>query len=58
MEGVPHGYGQFVNMNGDRYEGGIRYGRANGVGVYENKQMGYRGEFRDNQKHGRGVEKT
>lgn len=51
-DGIPHGFGRFINANGDFYQGDIRFGRANGLGTYENQNSVYRGQFKDNHKHG------
>ena len=58
VEGTPHGYGRLINSQGHYFEGEVKFGRANGSGVYDNKFVSYRGDFKDNQKHGKGVEKS
>ena len=58
VEGTPHGYGRLINSQGEYYEGEIKYGRANGTGLYDNKFVFYKGDFKDNQKHGKGCEKS
>lgn len=36
----------------------MKFGRANGYGIFDNKYLFYKGEFKDNHKHGKGVEKS
>jgi len=33
-EGVPFGFGRLIMVSGALYEGEIRYGKANGEGIY------------------------
>lgn len=44
--------------NGDYYEGDIKFGRVNGNGYFVTKSGEYRGCFKDNVRHGHGIERT
>lgn len=44
--------------NGDFYEGQVKFGRANGDGYFQTSIGEYRGAFKDNLRHGYGVENT
>ena len=58
MDGVPDGCGRLIMSNGDYYEGDIKFGRANGNGYFVTKSGEYRGGFKDNIRHGHGIERT
>ena len=57
IEGVPFGRGRLIMPNGAHYEGEVRYGKANGQGVFIDGPYSYHGSFRDDLKHGEGEEK-
>ena len=40
------------------YDGDIKFARANGNGLFVTKKGEYRGQFKDNVRHGHGTEKT
>lgn len=40
--------------SGAYYEGEIKYGKANGQGEFHDGDYSYRGEFKDDRKHGEG----
>ena len=52
LEGVPFGRGRLIMTSGAYYEGDIKYGKANGQGEFHDGEYSYRGEFRDDRKHG------
>lgn len=57
--GVLHLYGRIIQSNGDHYEGEFYMGQMTGRGKFEDLEgnIAYDGEWRDDQKHGKGVEK-
>ena len=57
--GVLHVYGRIIQPNGDHYEGEFHMGQMHGYGRFEDLAgvHSYDGQWRDNQKHGQGVEK-
>ena len=57
-KGRPHGRGELVNVNGDKYVGDFREGKPHGSGVWTFKKNGcqYRGQFFFSQYHGQGAE--
>jgi hypothetical protein len=53
-EGRWHGYGTWVNPNGDRYEGSFVYDTRHGQGVYSWRNGNvYRGEFHEDKRQGK-----
>ena len=57
-DGQRHGQGVRVWVSGNRFEGGWIEGKMEGRGVYENAATGgkYDGDFKNNTKHGHGIE--
>ncbi|KAH9600560.1 MORN motif [Trypanosoma melophagium] len=50
-----HGEGKYINQaQKQSYEGGFRYGKREGWGVYRSEDVEYSGEWRDDKKHGKG----
>jgi hypothetical protein len=54
---LPHGFGRFINANGDYYQGDVKFGRGNGEGRYFSGFTSFHGFFKDNVLHGDGEEK-
>jgi hypothetical protein len=55
VEGVPFGKGRLIMSSGAYYEGQIRYGKANGEGEFRDGDYIYKGQFKDDMKHGEGI---
>ena len=58
IDGLADGCGRLIMPNGDYYDGDIKFARANGNGLFVTKKGEYRGQFKDNVRHGHGTEKT
>lgn len=55
MNGFRHGQGVWKNLE-DNYDGEWKFGKIDGVGSYLHGRDKYTGSFRNNLKHGHGVE--
>ena len=54
-DGRFHGYGVEILVDNGRYEGNYSKGCFDGIGTYWSGDFKYIGEFKNNNKHGHGV---
>ncbi|KAM3137147.1 hypothetical protein pb186bvf_010693 [Paramecium bursaria] len=55
LNGQFHGEGQYVWSNGDIYSGSFKNGKQQGMGLFQNKEYIYEGEWMQDKKQGFGV---